>query len=193
MTKAERTRQFIIEQAAPVINKKGMAGTSIADIMEVTGLAKGGVYGNFENKDEICREVFDYLAQGIAIQMEREALQGVNAREKLFSLFDFYLTGSFPEGGCPILNFGTEADDTHPELRSRVADEMLTQQRRIARLVREGVAEGIFDERMNPALFATRAFAMLEGAILMARVQGSVKPLRTLVRSLKQEVEGYCI
>lgn len=193
MTKAERTRQFIIEQAAPVINKKGMAGTSIADIMEATGLAKGGVYGNFESKDEICREVFSHLSQGIALQMERQALQGNNAREKLFSLFDFYVTGSFPEGGCPILNFGTEADDTHPELRSRVADEMVSQQRRIVRLLREGVAEGVFDERMNPALFATRAFAMLEGAILMARVQGSAKPLRTIVRSLKQEVEEYCI
>ena len=57
-TKAERTRQFIIEASAPIINKKGVAGTSLTDIMEATKLAKGGIYGNFENKEEICKEIF---------------------------------------------------------------------------------------------------------------------------------------
>ncbi|MEZ0131178.1 TetR family transcriptional regulator [Flavobacterium sp. LBUM151] len=61
MSKADRTRQFIIEASAPLINKKGMAGTSLSDIMEVTKLAKGGIYGNFESKEEICRESFLYL------------------------------------------------------------------------------------------------------------------------------------
>ena len=61
MTKSERTRQFIIEQAAPIINKKGMAGTAISDIMEATKLAKGGVYGNFDSKDEICLEALNFL------------------------------------------------------------------------------------------------------------------------------------
>lgn len=191
MTKAERTRQFIIEQAAPVVNKKGMAGTSITDIMQATGLAKGGVYGNFESKDEICQEVFSYLAQGISGQLDRRLLLGKNPKEKLLCLFDFYLTGSFPEGGCPILNFGTEADDTHAGLRQRVSEEMAAQQKRISRLVREGVAEGLFQKQVDSVEFAARAFAMLEGAILMSRVQGSMKPLRSMVRALKKEVDEF--
>ena len=40
MSKAERTKQFIIEKSAPIINKKGMAGTSLSDIMEATKLAR---------------------------------------------------------------------------------------------------------------------------------------------------------
>ncbi|MFW6333752.1 MAG: TetR family transcriptional regulator, partial [Desulfosalsimonas sp.] len=42
-TKSERTRRRIIEKAAPVINKKGAAGTSIADLADATGLTKGGI------------------------------------------------------------------------------------------------------------------------------------------------------
>jgi TetR/AcrR family transcriptional repressor of nem operon len=63
MTKAERTRQFIIEKAAPIFNQKGVAGTSMSDIMEATKLAKGGLYGNFESKEEICVEAYKYLTE----------------------------------------------------------------------------------------------------------------------------------
>ncbi|MCP2807331.1 TetR family transcriptional regulator, partial [Salmonella enterica subsp. enterica serovar Typhimurium] len=59
-SKAERTRQYIIDKAAPIFNKKGYAGTSLNDLIEATGLTKGAIYGNFENKDEIALEAFDY-------------------------------------------------------------------------------------------------------------------------------------
>ncbi len=71
MSKAERTRQYIIEKAAPIINRKGMAGASLSDIMEATGLAKGCIYGNFENKDEICLEAFKYLTQSYAENLKK--------------------------------------------------------------------------------------------------------------------------
>ena len=50
MTKSEKTRRFIIEQSAAIFNKKGIAGTSISDLMESTKLAKGGIYGNFDER-----------------------------------------------------------------------------------------------------------------------------------------------
>ncbi|WP_310588125.1 TetR family transcriptional regulator [Dyadobacter frigoris] len=34
-----------------MFNKKGFAGTLLSDLMEAIGLIKGGIYGNFENKD----------------------------------------------------------------------------------------------------------------------------------------------
>lgn len=59
-SKSENTKQLIIEKTASVFNTKGYAGTSINDLMNVTGLSKGCIYGNFENKDEIALKVFDY-------------------------------------------------------------------------------------------------------------------------------------
>ena len=88
MLKAERTRQFIIEKAAVLLNTKGMAGTSISDIMEATKMAKGGIYGNFENKEEICLEAFNYLSQRSSSRIE-EAISGKDTfKEKLFALLD---------------------------------------------------------------------------------------------------------
>jgi len=85
MTKAERTRQFIIEQAAPIFNKKGIAGTAISDIMEATKLAKGGVYGNFESKDEICLEAFSYLTKSLSTAINQSMEGKASAKEKLFA------------------------------------------------------------------------------------------------------------
>ncbi len=47
MTKAEKTKQFILEKAAVLFNQNGYAGTSMDDIMKATGLSKGALYGNF--------------------------------------------------------------------------------------------------------------------------------------------------
>ena len=43
IAKSERTRAFIVKQAATLFNKHGYAGTSMDDIQKATGLSKGGV------------------------------------------------------------------------------------------------------------------------------------------------------
>ncbi len=61
MNKAERTRHFIIEKAAPIFNTKGYAGTSLSDMTEATGLTKGSIYGNFADKDEVALACFEHI------------------------------------------------------------------------------------------------------------------------------------
>ena len=60
MSKAERTKQFIVEKTAPIFNMKGYAGTSVNDMMAATGLTKGSIYGNFKNKDDVALAAFDH-------------------------------------------------------------------------------------------------------------------------------------
>ena len=57
LSKAERTSQHILETAAPVFNRLGYASTSMAEITKATGLTKGAIYGNFENKREISTSI----------------------------------------------------------------------------------------------------------------------------------------
>ena len=60
MTKGENTRREIVEKAAPLFNQKGFEGTSLSDLMRVTGLQKGGIYRHFSSKEELAGEAFDY-------------------------------------------------------------------------------------------------------------------------------------
>ena len=60
VSKAEHTKQKIIETAAIIFNQNGYVGTSIADIVKSTGVNKGGIYKHFKTKDEIAVAAFDY-------------------------------------------------------------------------------------------------------------------------------------
>ena len=54
MTKGQQTRRGIVEKAAPLFNQKGYEGTSLSDLMDATGLQKGGIYRHFDSKEELA-------------------------------------------------------------------------------------------------------------------------------------------
>src|SRR6187399_185502 len=89
-TKADRTRLHIIEKAAPIFNRKGFSGTSMRDIQDATGLAKGGLYGNFESKEEVAREVFRYSFEKSYSSVVNAVIQKRSPFEKLMSICDYY-------------------------------------------------------------------------------------------------------
>ena len=191
MTKAERTRQFIIERSAIIINKKGVAGTSMSDLMEATNLAKGGIYGNFQSKEEICLEAFNYLSNAVGRGLDKAISGKSTAREKLFALLDYYQeqVATSQAGGCPLLNFGTEADDTNPAIKQRVAKAIKASQQRISKLVDEGKAAKVFNKSVDSDLFALKMFTMIEGAIFSSRVTSSQTAMKNIVDLLKKEIE----
>ncbi len=193
MSKAERTRQFIIETSAPLINKKGMAGTSLSDIMEATKLAKGGIYGNFENKEEICIESFLYLRSQLASKLDVAISKGKSAKEKLFNLLDVYSNGKNMTEGCPILNFGTEADDTNPVMREHVKKAILSAQKRLFNIVEAGIQNKELSSEINPEEFSIKTFAMIEGGILCRKVFGNNNQMNVVLDSIKKEFERYVL
>ncbi len=168
-----------------------MAGTAISDIMEATKLAKGGVYGNFENKDEICLEAFNYLAKSLGKSIDLSIEGETTSKGKLFALLGFYNDRLIKNntGGCPILNFGTEADDTNPVIKKRVNDAIDKSQKRIANIIKAGIEAGEFKETFDADIFSVKMFAMIEGAVLISRVKGSNEHMELITGILRAEIE----
>ncbi|MEZ2442658.1 TetR/AcrR family transcriptional repressor of nem operon [Chitinophaga sp. W3I9] len=196
MGKAEKTRQFIIEKAAPIFNKKGVAGTSISDILKATRLAKGGVYGNFSSKEEIVMEVFDYIAEEEKLNLRQVTATANTSAGKFEALFQYY--ARYPEeqkiaGGCPMLNFGVEADDTNPGLKRKVSELVLYYQSRIAKMVQYGKEHGEFEKDWDERKFAIRMFTMLEGAILVSSVLGHNKQMLVVLEALREEIRQHSL
>ena len=48
----EKSRREIIEKAAPIFNKHGVAGTTLKMLMTATGFEKGGIYTHFKSKTD---------------------------------------------------------------------------------------------------------------------------------------------
>jgi len=176
LSKAERTRQFIIETTAGIFNTKGYAGTSIADITEATGLTKGSIYGNFENKEEVALAVFDHNHLKTRSAIKQQIDKATTYYDKLMVYAKFY--HSFMRklstiGGCPILNTAVEADDTNPLLKEKAASAVLTWKKNIENLIEAGIQAGEFKSDIDHAVTALSIIALIEGGIMIGKVTGN--------------------
>ncbi len=190
-SKSDRTRQFIIEQAAPLFNTKGYAATSMSDIMEVTGLAKGGLYGNFESKDQLAKEALIFSFNELNSALRAKTRQETTYKGKLLAILDFYknyTTHPVIEGGCPLLNAAIDADDQLPFLREVAHQFLKDSLSAITAIIAKGKVNGEFKPDLNAADEAEWIFATLEGGIMMSKLAGTSKILNRLLDRIISEV-----
>src|SRR5215212_10982485 len=103
MTKGEQTRQHIIQEAATLFNQRGYTGSSISDVMQHTGLQKGGIYRHFESKEQLALAAFDYAQQQSTTQLMAAVAAETNAVKQLLAFITaFYALTLNPPvpGGC---------------------------------------------------------------------------------------------
>lgn len=176
MSKAKETRNFIIEQAAPIFNMYGYAGTSMSQLTRAIKMTKGAIYGNFRDKDEIALAAFDYNFTEITQKTRKVVRSKSNAGDKLIALANFYLD-EFTEisrtGGCPILNAAIDSDNIHPTLKARVAGAIETWLNSVAHIVENGIKRNQINPSTRPHQFASLFVALIEGGILLSKTSGN--------------------
>ncbi|HYF03429.1 MAG TPA: TetR/AcrR family transcriptional regulator [Patescibacteria group bacterium] len=189
LSKSERTRLYIVERAAPVFNEKGYAGTSLSDLTNATGLTKGSIYGNFENKDEVALEAFDYNFQKITEFLREKILATDYSIERLLvypNTYRDFLKIPFLKPGCPILNTSTEADDTHPQLRERAANALAYWKQSLENQVKRGIERREIKAETNPTQIAVVLITIIEGALMQAKVTGTSAELNIAMDFLER-------
>lgn len=178
MDKAERTKNYIIETAAPIFNKKGYEGTSFSDIIESTGLSKGAIYGHFQNKDDLALTVLDHnlkLASKIIFSNVKDR---ANSYEKLigfsksYSLFYEIISTA---GGCPVINAAVDYDDGQSDARKRVTKFITMWQNSINKIINEGLQNGELKSSPEVTLFSNIFISLIEGGIMLSKVMNDRK------------------
>jgi len=188
LTKAERTRQFIIETTAPIFNKKGYAGTSMADLTEATKLTKGSFYGNFENKEQVALAVFDFNLGKVSKAIQLRVQQAGTFRDKLGvyaqAYRDFVRTAHL-EGGCPILNTAIDADDTNPLLKEKAAKAVLKWKKNVMDLIQGGIQAGEFKPDIDQHQMALSMIALIEGGMMISQVTNNTGNLDKVLKTVE--------
>src|SRR5215470_17474666 len=191
MNKGEATRREIIEKAAPIFNKKGFEGASLSDLMEATGLEKGGIYRHFESKEELAEEAFDY-AWRLAFERRMAGTDAIaNSVDRLKQIvrnFREKRDGLVP-GGCPLLNTAVESDDGNPALRSRAKHAMTGLLTRLESIVAEGKERGEINDGVDAEQVAVLIVSTLEGNVMMSRILGRKDPYQLAIRHLEEYLE----
>ncbi len=177
-TKAIRTKRYIIEKTAHIFNKKGYAGTSMTDLTDATGLTKGSIYGNFRDKDEVAIAAFKYNLGKMIRAFAQKSGNKSTVIEKLLVYSKYYkedYNGIFDNGGCPILNTATEADDTHPVLKRLVRVAINKWRANLAKLIREGQEKSEIKPDLDPDIFADIILSLIEGGGMLSKATGKLQ------------------
>ena len=196
MSKSEKTKAFIIETVAPIFNKNGYSAMSLSKITAATGLTKGAIYGNFENKEQLAIAVFQFSIRRVLKDLNVHVNQGKTPLAQLLNVATFY--HNYYEynkklGGCPILNTGVDANNHNPLIIAKVRSYNERILDRFANLIESCKASKEIKNAVDSTLYAKRFFAMIEGAIYMSSIMEDKEYMKDLAVYMNQIIQNELI
>jgi AcrR family transcriptional regulator len=191
MSKARETKERILKEAAELFNQQGYAGSSISDIMRVTGLQKGGIYNHFKSKDELACEAFDYAISRMK-QRYREAwrkkFHAIERLQAVIEVMSSFVDNPPISGGCPLLNTAIESDDAHPLLRERAQQAMDSWRSLFRVIIDKGIERGEIRPDVDADEVTTIIISSLEGALMMSKLYGDAIHLHRAIKHLNNYI-----
>ncbi|HEY5253741.1 MAG TPA: TetR/AcrR family transcriptional regulator [Acidobacteriaceae bacterium] len=190
MSKGEETRLRIVAEAAPLFNQRGYEGCSMQDIMDATGLEKGGIYRHFESKEELAAEAFDF-AWAMAFSRRKQNLDSIpNPVDRLKQhVANFVSRSSFP-GGCPLLNTAIDSDNGNPVLREKVRKALRGWQVLLQDILKEGMKDGSIRADLDINQVSSLIIGGLEGGMLISRIERNDQGMRAALEHLDSYIES---
>lgn len=192
-TKAERTTQYIIETVAPIFNKHGYVGTSMSHLTEATGLTKGAIYGNFENKEALALEAFRYNRNLLLNRVDELLNADGTSLDKIFGYISFYRqydVFTMQMGGCPVLNIGVDSQHNNTLLAAANKETVKEIEGKIALVIENGINNGELKIPVPPLQFAKQLYTILQGAVAMATITRDRKYLVNTMAYLEHLVQN---
>ncbi|MBF2064088.1 MAG: TetR/AcrR family transcriptional regulator [Calothrix sp. C42_A2020_038] len=196
MSKGDDTKAMIIEKAASLFNQQGYAGSSMSDIMQVTGLQKGGIYNHFRSKDDLALQAFDYAILQIQKRYREAWVSKQHAVERLQAIVDvFRIYIDNPQhpiikGGCPLLNTAIESDDAHPALKARAQQAMHSWCLLFRRIIEKGIKKGEVNPNIDGDEVASIIISTLEGSVMMSKLNGDSIHIERAIKHLTDYIDN---
>ena len=175
MSKAKRTKWYIIEKTANIFNKKGFSGTSLSDLTTATNLTKGSIYGNFNNKEEVAIAAFNHNYQNLIKRFSPALSLEKSSKRKLIIFLNTY-SEAYHElmvnGGCPIANNAIDADDTSENLNSLSVKAFTDWKNNLVKIMNEGIENGEITSSVDPKYYADLFIINIEGGLMLSKSTG---------------------
>lgn len=191
-TKGERTRADIIRRSAELLNRQGFLATPISDVIEATGIQKGGLYRHFESREALAMAALDHAVAGVRYRLLRATASRDDACDKLLAILDAYAGDGLNvpmAGGCPIMNTAIETDHAHPRLRKQAQRAMSEWHGLVTRIVEAGLHAGEVRQGVVAKDVATSFIACIEGGVMLTQLYGDPSYMNASRQHLVDYVE----
>ena len=187
------TKARIVAAAASLVYERGIAGTSLDDVMAATGTSKSQLYHYFADKDAlICEVIKAQLGRIFAAQ--EAGLHEVSSWEGLQRWCDHFVTATratHGAGGCPLGSLVGELADQSEPARRVLAQCFAQWQSYLSEGFEAMRDNGELAARADPAELALTVLSALEGGLLMAQATRSARPLELALNMALQHMAAY--
>lgn len=177
--KGEQTRQRILDVSQRLILQNGFSGTAIDEIIYEAGITKGGFFYHFKNRSDLARQLMvRFLEEDDRILNELvdrardlvdDPLQQVLAFLKLYAETVEAMEEVHP--GCLVASYTYESNQFDAEIQ-QLTREGVDSWRRLFLALFERVQQD-YECEVSIENLADMLNALLEGGIVMSRIQGS--------------------
>jgi len=186
------SRERIVERAAELFAERGIAGTSLDEVLAAAKAGKGQFYHYFRSRDELaaaavghrCAQVIAGLTQALG---DVSSLAGLEQALAGF-IADFERAG-LP--GCPIGTLATEVASRNEAARMQAAAGFDAWERLLADALERMRQRGELRADAVPAVLATGLLASIEGGMVLSQTRNDVASLRTAVDAGLAQIRAY--
>lgn len=183
--KQEEKRKRILDAAARVFAGKGFYNAKIKDVADEAGVAHGTVYLYFESKDELLISLFRESLREVVKYVKSEIQKEKDAEDKLRRMISLQLELIETNPDLTALML-VELPQTGKFLSSDSLDELAAYIDMIADILREGVAEKIFDESMDADVVATVIYSGIQGIATRWVLEKMTYPLKEVADKISK-------
>ena len=192
-TKGTQTRRRIIENSLQLFSVKGYYNTSVSDILDATGLTKGGLYGHFASKEDIWYAVYDEAVgiwKIIVFNGIRNDMDPLKRIEKFIEndMRD-YLGADVFEGGCFFLNMLVELSGQSASMSKKILRGFVKLSGLLRSWLEEADRQGMLKEDLDLKEIANFIIISLNGAAALYISSRDKSILEQTTRQLSLYVE----
>lgn len=185
-------RDRLLDVAQDLVQRVGANAMSYQDLSRALGITKASIHYYFPTKadmlEQLVRRYSTYFLEVVDRILAREET-GMEKLRRYCALFEATASESAGEKACPCGMLGAEAATLGEAALERLRRFYAANNERLRRILEEGRQDGSLRFEGDPADAASLIFASLEGALVVARVQGGADGFRAIARQLLSQFE----
>ena len=141
----EQIKKAVLE----IIADEGLHNISTRNLAKKIGLTEGAIFRHFQTKRDIIKGIMDDVENDLIGSLRHIVLKADKAEDKLFNYLCRNVKYLKENRGITILLF-TEATHLGDKQLKEKLNQILTEQKQfIIKIVKEGIAEGVWDKNIN--------------------------------------------
>ncbi len=183
-SRGRASRERIVQRAAELFAERGIAGTSLDEVLAAAKAGKGQFYHYFRSRDELAAAAVGYRRAQVVAGLT-QALGDVSSLTGLERALARFIAGFEQEGlpGCPIGTLATEVACRNEAARMEAAAGFDAWERLLADALERMRQRGELRADASPAVLATGLLASIEGGMVLSQTRKDVASLRIAVEA----------